>query len=75
MWVTNHVCSIVKIKNIFVGDALKLLLFGIALPQLCSKVSAGLKPMQPMQLHWASRHGIWEDCSFFARYTLRLRIQ
>jgi len=25
---------------------------------------AGLKPMQPMQLHWAPRHGVWVDCSF-----------
>jgi len=25
---------------------------------------AGLKPMQPMQLHWAPRHGVWVDYSF-----------
>jgi len=24
----------------------------------------GLKPMQPMQLHWATRHGVWAGCSF-----------
>jgi len=23
---------------------------------------AGLKQMQPMQLHWAPRHGVWGDC-------------
>jgi len=26
--------------------------------------SAGFKPMQPMQSHWAPRHGVWTDCSF-----------
>jgi len=25
---------------------------------------AGLKPMQPMQLHWAPPHGVWLDGSF-----------
>jgi len=25
---------------------------------------AGLKPMQPMQLRWALRHGVWVDNSF-----------
>jgi len=25
---------------------------------------AGLKPMQPMQLHWAPCHVVWVDCSF-----------
>jgi len=28
-----------------------------------TQARAGLKPMQPMQLHWAPRHGVWEDCS------------
>jgi len=27
-------------------------------------IRAGLKPMQPMQLHWVPRHGVWVDCSF-----------
>ena len=36
----------------------------ICLP--CGRVTvrAGLKPMQPMQLHWAPRHGVWEGYSF-----------
>jgi len=21
--------------------------------------------LEPMQLHWAPRHGVWEGCSFF----------
>jgi len=21
--------------------------------------------LEPMQLHWAARHGVWEGCSFF----------
>jgi len=25
---------------------------------------AGLEPMQPMQLHWAPRHGVLVDYSF-----------
>jgi len=25
---------------------------------------ADLKPMQPVQLHWAPRHGVWVSCSF-----------
>jgi len=26
---------------------------------------AGLKPMQPTQLHWGPRYnGVWVDCSF-----------
>ena len=25
---------------------------------------AGLKPTQPMQLHWTPRHGVWVNCSF-----------
>jgi len=25
---------------------------------------AGLRPMQPMQLHWAPRHAVWAGCSF-----------
>jgi len=29
-----------------------------------SACRAGLKPMQPMQLHWAPRHGVWADYSF-----------
>jgi len=28
-----------------------------------------------MSLHWALRHGVWASCSFFARYSLRSRIQ
>jgi len=32
---------------------------------------AGLKTMQPMHLHWAPRHGVYVDCSFF-RDTLAL---
>jgi len=26
-------------------------------------LSAGLKPMQPVQLHWAPRHGVRAGCS------------
>ena len=26
----------------------------------------GVKPMQPMQLHWPPRHGVWVDCSFLS---------
>jgi len=29
-------------------------------------VKAGLKPMQPMQLHSAPRHGGWAGCSFLS---------
>jgi len=28
-------------------------------------IRTGLKQMQPMQLHWAPRHCVWVDCSFF----------
>jgi len=31
-------------------------------------IRAGLKPMQPMQLHWAPRHGVWVDHSFSQIY-------
>ena len=27
-------------------------------------IRAGLKPMQPMQLHWAPHHGVWVSCSY-----------
>jgi len=46
---------------------------------LCKKAAprAGLKPMQPMQLHWTPR--LWGPTPWwlfiFARYTKRLRIQ
>jgi len=33
---------------------------------------ASLKPMQPMQLHWAPRHSVWVECSFLPDIHLAL---
>jgi len=32
------------------------------LPEPLDAGRAGLKPMQPMRLHWAPRHGVWAGC-------------
>ena len=35
---------------------------------------AGLKPMQPMQLHWAPRHSVWVDQGFLRRFRDPIRV-
>jgi len=49
---------------IFARYCSALLFALVSYPKLFCACRAGLKPMQPMQLHWTPRHGVWVDCSF-----------
>jgi len=77
-----HSCS----RDRFIFGSLTLIAIAVRLRAVltCNNfndtLKAGLKPMQPMQLHWAPR--LWGPAPWclgrlfmFARYTFRLRIQ
>ena len=52
----------------FLGNVFSILIFeqllsheALVSGRVTATSRAGLKPVQPMQLHWAPRHGVWVD--------------